>query len=211
MDFRDISTTILPRNYPRSLSLEPSERLCEIHNIDIKTPSESALYARNKNHVSEGIADFPGKIYIRDRLSAMDYALNELKRHWKEKGRVVFWVDASAPKEDIAGIGVVYKEYPDDHSAKWIMNGFHIARRMKSDAAETLATMQAMTIVYERIQYDNACTIPSIAVIYSDSQNALTKVLSFQPEDGFGLRPEIEGVVWQAHALKLLGIQIQLH
>ena len=66
-----------------------------------------------------------------------------------------------------------------------------MTRRMKSDAAETLAIMQAMTIVYKRIQYDNACTIPSIVVIYSDSQNALIEVLNFQPEDGFGLRPEI--------------------
>ena len=90
MDFRDISTTILPRNYPRLLSLKPSEMLCEIHKIDIKTPSESALYARNDNHVSEGIADFPSKIYIRDHLSAIDYALNESKRHWKEKDRMVF-------------------------------------------------------------------------------------------------------------------------
>lgn len=165
IDFHGISTTILPRNYPRLLSLEPSEMLCEIHNIDIKTPSESALYTGNENHVSEGIAGFPGKIYIRDHLGAMDYALNELKRHWKEKDRMVFWVGASAPKGDIAGIGVVYKEYPGDHSAKWIMNSFHITRRMKSDAAETLTIMQAMTIVYERIQYDNACTIPSIVGI----------------------------------------------
>jgi len=112
MDFHGISITILPRNYPRLLSLEPSEMLCEIHNIDIKIPSEFALYAGNENHVSEGIADFRGKIYIRDHLGAMDYALNELKRHWKEKDRMVFWVDGSAPKEDIAGIGVVYKEYP---------------------------------------------------------------------------------------------------
>ena len=139
--------------------------LREIHNIDIKTPSESALYAGNENHVSEGIADLPGKIYIRDHLGTMDYALNELKRHWKEKDHMVFRVDASAPKEDIAGIGVVYKEYPGDHSAKWIMKGFHITRRMKPDAAETLAIMQAMTIVYKRIQYDNACTISSIVVI----------------------------------------------
>ena len=71
------------------------------------------------------------------------------------------------------------------------MNGFRITRRMKSDAAGTLAIIQAMTIVYKRIQYDNACTIPSIVVIYSDSQNALIEVLNFQPEDGFGLRPEI--------------------
>jgi hypothetical protein len=42
----------------------------------------------------------------------MDYALNESKRHWKEKDRMVFWVDASALKEDIAVIGVVYKGYP---------------------------------------------------------------------------------------------------
>lgn len=124
------------------------------------------FYAENENHVSKGIADFPGKIYIRDHLGAMDYALNELKRHWKEKDRMVFWVDASAPMEDIAGIVVVYKEYPNDHSAKWITNGFYITRRMKSDAAETLVIMQAMTIIYERIQYDNACTIPSIVVIY---------------------------------------------
>jgi len=75
------------------------------------------------------------------------------------------------------------------------MNGFHITRRMKSDAAETLAIMQAMTIVYERIQYDNACTILSIVVIYSDSQNALTEVLNFQPENKFRLRPEIKGAV----------------
>ena len=125
--------------------------MCEIHNIDIKTLSETALYARNENHVSEGIGDFPGKIYIRDHLGAMDYALNEFKRHQKGNDRMVFWVDASTSKEDIAGIGVVYKEYPGDHSAKWIMNGFRITRRMKSGAAEALAIMQATTIVYERI------------------------------------------------------------
>ena len=105
---------------------------------------------------------------------------------------MVFWVDASTP-EDIAGIGVVYKEYPGDHSAKWILNGFHITRRMKSDAAQALAIMQAMTIVYERIRYDNACTISSIVVIYSDSQNALTEVLNFQPEDGGSC---LGGLVW---------------
>lgn len=92
MDLHDISITILPRNYPRLLSLESSEMLCEIHNIDIKTPSETALYARNENHVSEGIADFPGKIYIRNHLGAMGYALNEFKRHRKEKDRMVFWL-----------------------------------------------------------------------------------------------------------------------
>ena len=43
MDFHNISITILPRNYPKLLSLEPSEMLCETHNIDIKSPSESAL------------------------------------------------------------------------------------------------------------------------------------------------------------------------
>ena len=58
--------------------------MCEIHNIDIKAPSETALYARNENHVSEGIGDLPGKICIRDRLGAMGYALNEFKRHQRK-------------------------------------------------------------------------------------------------------------------------------
>lgn len=90
MNLHNISITIPPRNHPRLLSLEFSEMMCEIHNIDIKTPSETALCARNENHVSEGIGDLPGKIYIHDHLGAMDYALNEFKRRQKEKDRMVF-------------------------------------------------------------------------------------------------------------------------
>lgn len=158
---------------------------------------------------------FAGLITIQDRLSAMNQALSEHAKEGTvrtEPGRHSFHVDAAVSRQDeLTGIAVVQKTHRQYWASLWTARGYRISETLDQTDAEAWAIWQALQITLEKAHVDRTNAEPqdpcSVAVVYSDCQEALRRIGSGDPDGG----KVVQKIIAQSIELQQLGVDVHLH
>lgn len=150
---------------------------------------------------------FPGMITIGSKLEAKLFALNEYMLRGNTSGRVVYWVDASAPNNGCSGIGIAFRI---NVRSAWTLKGYRVLQELESTYAELLAVLMALEHAESRgfMLHDTVDTI----VIYTDSTSGLNDVKAYPNNKASSKNHLLAGrIVLLAHSLELAGVTVHLH
>lgn len=163
---------------------------------------------------------FPGDIFVKERKTALTFALLEHTTLRKSRDRIAFWVDASIINKVESGIAVVFRRSNNQEAdLAWDKRGYKIRGMTKevngSNNVELIAISQAMVAAQEvapSVLYGTSFHNFSVA-IFSDSQGAISALREYgsKKKNRRSHLSLVESTIAQARLLQALGIRIELH
>lgn len=164
--------------------------------------------------IDQGVTCFAGRVTIRPRLEAMEYALDEYKGRRKVPGRMALWVDGSCLTSGMSGTAVVFRENPRVVGSKWTVTAYTVLEfdRLGTTHTEALAIMHALRIaLMKAVHSDGTSSKASDVAIFSDCVCALRRIEDFTHAGQCWGRPLLARIATLANELSILGVKVQLH